>query len=111
MQKIEKSLNLAKSLVNTANKGGVNCNAVLTRMDYPLGEFSGNALEIYESLQILTPGTEYTKIVQEKIKFNDSLPGHIQIGDQNHPETTKELLVYITFGLLLNTVILSGLSP
>lgn len=50
MVKVEDSLSLAESLVNTANQGGVNCNAVITRMDYPLGEWSGNACEIYEAL-------------------------------------------------------------
>ncbi len=44
---------LAKYLVAAGNDFGVNTEAVISDMSQPLGKFVGNALEVYECLQIL----------------------------------------------------------
>jgi len=44
---------LAKTLVQVAKKLGLNCRAVLSQMDQPLGCAVGNTLEVLESIAIL----------------------------------------------------------
>lgn len=53
MQKLEDSKKLAKALVSTAKLLGLNCRALITYMDQPLGRAVGNANEMYQSIQIL----------------------------------------------------------
>lgn len=53
MQKLEDSKKLAKSLVNTAKLLGLNCRALITYMDQPLGRAVGNANEMYQAIEIL----------------------------------------------------------
>ena len=53
MQKLADSRKLAKALVNTAKQLGLNCRALITYMDQPLGRAVGNANEMYQSIQIL----------------------------------------------------------
>lgn len=53
MQKYEDSKKLAKMLVETAKLMGLNCRALLTDMNEPLGRAIGNANEILQSILIL----------------------------------------------------------
>jgi pyrimidine-nucleoside phosphorylase len=53
MQKYEDARNLAVWLKRVGEQCGVNMRCLLTDMDSPLGTFAGNALEIYESIEIL----------------------------------------------------------
>ena len=53
MQKLEDSRKLSDALVLTAEKFGVNAQAVVSDMSQPLGQFVGNAVEIYECVKIL----------------------------------------------------------
>ncbi|MBQ7908546.1 MAG: thymidine phosphorylase [Elusimicrobiaceae bacterium] len=53
MQKLEDSRKLAKALVSTAKLLGLNCRALITYMDQPLGRAIGNANEIYQTIEIL----------------------------------------------------------
>ena len=46
----EQARELAKSLVLTCKEGGQKCNAIISRMDYPIGEFIGNTCEIMEAI-------------------------------------------------------------
>ena len=48
---------LAESLVTVGRANGLNVEAVLTAMDAPLGRMVGNALEVRECVEILTPGS------------------------------------------------------
>lgn len=59
IQDYEGAYQLANYLVQTANTGGLLSEALITRMDYPLGEFAGNSCEVYEALQFMKPGSEY----------------------------------------------------
>ena len=58
MQKKEDSKKLAKALVATAKLLGLNCRALITYMDQPLGRAIGNANEIYQTIEILK-GNQY----------------------------------------------------
>ena len=53
MQKYEDSKKLAKMLVETAKLMGLNCRALITDMDEPLGRAIGNANEMLQSILIL----------------------------------------------------------
>lgn len=53
MQKYEDSKKLAKMLVSTAKLMGLNCRALLTDMNEPLGRVIGNANEMLQSILIL----------------------------------------------------------
>lgn len=53
MQSGEDSINLAKALVKTGEDFGVRTEAVVSDMNQPLGRYIGNALEVYECIQIL----------------------------------------------------------
>lgn len=44
---------LARSLVSVGEASGVRVSAILTDMEDPIGEFSGNANEVYESIRCL----------------------------------------------------------
>ena len=53
MPELNQARKLAKSIVNTAQKSGIRCQAIITNMDSPLGYKIGNALEIQECIEIL----------------------------------------------------------
>lgn len=53
MQKLEDSRKLARALVNTAKLLGLNCRALITYMDQPLGRAIGNANEMLQTVLIL----------------------------------------------------------
>jgi pyrimidine-nucleoside phosphorylase len=53
MQKFEDAQTLARALVETGNRFNVRTEAVISDMNEPLGEYVGNALEIYECVKIL----------------------------------------------------------
>jgi pyrimidine-nucleoside phosphorylase len=52
MKRLEDALDLARSLVAIGESGGLRTEAVITRMDTPLGTMVGNALEIRECIEI-----------------------------------------------------------
>jgi pyrimidine-nucleoside phosphorylase len=53
MQKLEDSITLSHALVKTGEKFGIKAQAVVSDMNQPLGQFVGNAHEIYECIRIL----------------------------------------------------------
>lgn len=53
IQKQTESIKLAKALCETGRSFKVKTQALVTDMSQPLGQFSGNALEVYECLKIL----------------------------------------------------------
>ncbi len=53
IQKYAESVKLAKALCETGKSFSVNTQALITEMNQPLGQYVGNALEIYECLTIL----------------------------------------------------------
>lgn len=53
MKTLDDSRALARSLVGIGNASGVRTEALITRMDAPLGRMVGNAMEVIESLDVL----------------------------------------------------------
>lgn len=53
MENFEDSIKLAEAMVQTGNSCSVKTTAVISDMSQPLGRFVGNALEVYECVQIL----------------------------------------------------------
>jgi len=50
---IEDARYLAQTLVDTAEGLGIDCTALITQMDHPIGKTIGNSLEVAESIQCL----------------------------------------------------------
>lgn len=61
METFADSVKLAEAMVQTGESCGVKTNAVISDMSQPLGKFIGNALEVFESLQILRGETDSHK--------------------------------------------------
>ena len=58
IQKYAESLKLAKALCETGRSFSVTTQALITDMSQPLGQYVGNALEVYECLRILRGETD-----------------------------------------------------
>ena len=56
MKKIEDAANLAELLVETGKRMGKKVVALLTDMNQPLGRKAGNAMEVVESIEVLSGG-------------------------------------------------------
>jgi pyrimidine-nucleoside phosphorylase len=53
MREYDQALSLAKTLVDVGSTCGLKIRCLLTSMNQPLGDYAGNALEIYECLEVL----------------------------------------------------------
>lgn len=71
-------------------------------MDFPLGEWTGNACEIYEIMAALGPSNPDYSPIWEKIQFDANLPGFVKLGNENKPDSSKDLIVLISFALTLS---------
>ena len=78
----DKSAELARAIVAVATGNGLACEALLTDMDQVLGRTAGNAVEVRESLGVLT-----------------------------HPRTAEPRLVEVTLALTATLLRLGGLHP
>ena len=56
MKDVDSARRLAEQLIETASRLGLRARALLTRMDSPLGETVGNALEVREAIDVLKGG-------------------------------------------------------
>jgi pyrimidine-nucleoside phosphorylase len=58
MRTLDDSKNLAEAMVRTGEKFGVQTEAIVSDMSEPLGQYVGNALEVYECIKILRDEAE-----------------------------------------------------
>lgn len=74
MQDLESARRLAQEMVRTGDSYGVSTRALITDMGRPLGEYVGNACEVYECLRILrgegTDGMVRTKELSIELTAN-----------------------------------------
>ena len=77
MQSERDARKLAKALVKTGNACGVKTEAVISDMNQPLGKYVGNALEVYECLQILRNETD--KQAQRTLNLSIELAARILV--------------------------------
>lgn len=56
MENLERAAELAEKLVETSKKLGKEAAAVITDMEQPLGEWVGNAAEVFEAVEVLGGG-------------------------------------------------------
>ena len=71
---------LAKLLKATGEKNGVEVHALITDMNQPLGAYVGNALEVYESVEILKGQTKIIKgidLYDRSRELSLQLAGHM----------------------------------
>lgn len=101
MQKLEDSKKLAKMLVSTAKLLGLNCRALITYMDQPLGRAVGNANEMYQSIQILKGNKEIAPDFYEALIETGAHMLVISGREKNLDKARKLLEGFITDGTAL----------
>jgi pyrimidine-nucleoside phosphorylase len=74
MKSFENSEKLGRLLQTTGNSNGIKTHVVLSRMDEPLGKFSGNALEVIECLDILE--NKKDPLFEDTLHLSLTLAGH-----------------------------------
>ncbi len=77
IQKQTESIKLAKALCETGRAFKVNTQALVTDMSQPLGQFSGNAVEVYECLKILRG--ESTAAMQPTVELSIELSANLLV--------------------------------
>lgn len=106
MQSLEEAEELSTSLRETALRAGVDCNTLITRMNFPLGRWVGNLCETGEVFDMLSKGSHYLKKA-ETITLDENnlplLPGGIEAPEDN--------LLLVTMALSLRMMQLSEKLP
>ncbi len=77
MQSERDARKLAKALVKTGNACGVKTEAVISDMNQPLGKYVGNALEVFECVNILRNETD--KQAQQTLNLSIELAARILV--------------------------------
>ncbi len=93
MEKFEDSVKLAKTMVEIGKKAKKKVLALITDMNQPLGEYIGNALEVYQAIKILK--NEGPKDITELVIYEAAkmllLAGVEQNFDSAKKKVTKKL--------------------
>jgi len=108
MKNFEEAENLATSIVGTTKQAGKDCKALITRMDYPLGEWVGNSCEVYECLEMFKPSSSYYKIFKEKIYIRQNETGLNKIALKEKINSVKDNLVLVSIALAIYMFVLNG---
>lgn len=73
-------MELACSIVGTCKEAGIKCNALLSRMDYPIGEMIGNTCEVVEAIQAMNGSDqEFIDIITNKIQLDSNTLGYVRL--------------------------------
>ena len=95
MKSIEQGRELARSLIDTGKRFGVNSRAVLTDMNQPLGNAIGNAAEVIEALEAMTTGNP-----SDLVTLTIELAYHV-LDLANVNATREQIAAVITTGEVL----------
>ena len=85
MKTLDRATELAKVLVQLGNDAGVKTSALLTDMSTPLGLKIGNALEVEESIEVLTGGGP-SDVVELTVELAKEMLAQVGITDQDPRE-------------------------
>ena len=85
MKTLDRATELAKVLVQLGQDAGVKTSALLTDMSTPLGLKIGNALEVEESLEVLTGGGP-SDVVEITVELAKEMLSHVGINDVDPKE-------------------------
>ncbi|MCB1200555.1 MAG: thymidine phosphorylase [Leptospiraceae bacterium] len=102
MSDLEKARELADSLVKTSQAAGIRCHALITRMNFPLGAETGNLNEVIESLQYLSPGSQYYEVARQHISVKDHIFSHAPVS------SAIDNLVFVTQALMIEMLAITG---
>ncbi|MEO8042752.1 MAG: thymidine phosphorylase [Acidobacteriota bacterium] len=92
MQSLEDSQKLSHALVKTGTKFGVKAQAVVSDMNQPLGQFVGNAHEIYECIKILRGEADKRASATTELSVELSARMLLLSGVANSIESARELV-------------------
>lgn len=91
METFNESVKLAEALVQTGNSCRVRTHAVISDMSQPLGRFVGNALEVYECLQILRGQSD--PLMNETLELSIELTAQLLVlANLTHSIETAKLI-------------------
>lgn len=100
MKDLSSATALAESISSTANAANVQTSCLITRMDFPLGVFTGNFCEDYEILEYIEPQSSYLRDFENLI-INGSLTDIAFAGNAAHPRNN---LVLVTTALAMQMI-------
>ena len=91
----EASRHLAALMVETGRRAGTRTVALLTRMDEPMGRFSGNWVEVWECVDVLQARTREARhpMSRDLVTLSNALSGHMLhlAGHADTPEAGASL--------------------
>jgi len=88
MKTLDRAGELAKTLVQIGQDAGVKTSALLTDMSTPLGLKIGNALEVEESIEVLTGGGP-TDVIEITVELAKEMLAHSGINDVDPVENLQ----------------------
>jgi thymidine phosphorylase len=88
MKTLERATELAQVLVQIGNDAGVKTSAVLTDMSTPLGKKIGNALEVEESVEVLSGGGP-ADVIAITVELAREMLAHSGVSDVDPEENLK----------------------
>lgn len=99
MQKYKDALALAKTMVEIGNNYGIKTVALITDMNQPLGEYVGNALEVYQAIKILK--NEGPKDITELVVYQAAKMLQLAGVEKNFSLAKKKIMTKLSSGVAL----------
>ncbi len=96
MEKFEDSYNLAKTMVEIGKNFNKKVKALITDMNQPLGEYVGNALEIYQAIKILK--NEGPKDITELVVYEATKMLQLAGVEKNFEKAKSKVLSKLSSG-------------
>ncbi len=91
MQSLDDAKHLASALVQTGGKFGVKTQAVVSDMSQPLGQFVGNAHEVYECIKVLRNEADAMANVTAELSLDLSARMVLLAGVEDSIESARDL--------------------